>query len=120
MKKIFIILVVAVCICGCNNGNVNKSGILGHEEAVKLVDKGAVIIDVRTEEEYNENHIENAILMTLSTIDKETAEKNIESKDSIVIVYCKSGTRSKQAQEILNDLGYINVYDLGSIDNWQD
>ena len=64
-------------------------------------------------------HIENAILMTLDTINESVAKDVINSKDSYVIVYCRSGNRSKQAQELLNKLGYTNVYTLGSINNWQ-
>ena len=74
---------------------------------------------IKSESEYNEGHIDDAILMTLDTINETVAKEKISNKDSYVIVYCKSGNRSKQAQDLLNSLGYMNVYNLGSINNWQ-
>lgn len=118
MKKI-IILLITLCLSGCSN-SISKTGVITYEDAKELISKGAVMIDVRTPDEYNDDHIEDAILMTLDTINESTAKNIIDSKDKIVIVYCKSGNRSKQAQEILNDLGYTNVYNLGSIYNWQE
>ena len=119
MKKIFIIL-ITLCLVGCSNNNISKETVLTYEEAVKLIDKGAVIVDVRTEAEYNERHIENALLIPLDIISKEVLEEKIKDKDSYIIVYCRSGSRSKKAQEELNNLGYTNVYNLGSIDNFKE
>lgn len=118
MKKIFVIL-ITLCLVGCSNNNISKDAVLTYEDAVKLIDKGAIIVDVRTEREYNERHIENALLIPLDTINEGVLEEKIRDKDSYIIVYCKSGSRSKKAQEELNNLGYTNVYNLGSIDNYQ-
>lgn len=117
MKKIGLIILICIFfICGCSSNNKNIS----YEEAKTMIDEGAILIDVRTLPEYNEKHIENAILMPVATINEEIAKQNIMTKDSKVIVYCKSGNRSKQALKILTDLGYTEVYDLGSINNWQE
>ena len=117
MKKI-ILTIMTLFLTGCSS--ISKTGVITYSDALKLInDNSAIIIDVRTESEYNEGHIDDAILMTLDTINKSTAKDNISSKDSYVIVYCRSGNRSKQAQELLNSLGYTNVYNLGSISNWQ-
>ena len=117
MKKIFLIIAIML-LTGCTS--ISKKGVITYNDALKLInDNNAVIIDVRTESEFNEKHIDDAILMTLDTINESTAKDKINSKDSYVIVYCKSGNRSKQAQEQLNSLGYTNVYNLGSINNWQ-
>ena len=117
MKKI-ILIITMILLTGCTN--ISKTSVITYNDALKLINNNnAIIIDVRTESEYNEKHIEDAILMTLDTINESTAKDNIKNKDSHVIVYCKSGNRSKQAQEILNSLGYTNVYNLGSINNWE-
>lgn len=118
MKKIFVIL-ITLCLVGCSNNNISKDAVLTYEDAVKLIDKGAIIVDVRTDAEYDERHIENALLIPLDTISEDVLEEKIRDKDSYIIVYCKSGSRSKKAQEELNNLGYTNVYNLGSIDNYQ-
>lgn len=117
MKKIFIIL-ITLCLVGCSN-NISKDTVLTYDDSVKLIDNGAVIVDVRTEAEYNERHIENALLIPLDTISKEVLEEKIPDKEAYIIVYCRSGSRSKKAQEELNNLGYTNVYNLGSIDNFK-
>ena len=117
MKKI-ILAIITILLTGCSS--ISKTGVITYNDALKLInDNNAIIIDVRTESEYNEGHIEDAILMTLDTINERVAKDNIKGKDSYVIVYCRSGNRSKQAQELLNSLGYTNVYNLGSISNWQ-
>ena len=115
-KKILTMLILF--LTGCSS--ISKTGVITYNDALKLInDNNAIIIDVRTETEYNEEHIDDAILMTLDTINENVAKDVINSKDSYVIVYCRSGNRSKQAQELLNNLGYTNVYNLGSINNWQ-
>ena len=119
MKKIFTILII-LCLVGCSSNNISKDAVLTYEDAVKLIDKGAVIVDVRTESEYDERHIENALLIPLDTINEDVLEEKIPNKDSYIIVYCRSGNRSKKAQEELTNLGYTNVYNLGSIDNFME
>lgn len=119
MKKLFIILLTGILMTGCSNKKDN--GLISYMEAKeKIINEGAVLVDVRTEEEYNEKHIEGAVLLTLDTIDETTILDVVDSKDDVIIVYCQSGNRSGQAVEKLNALGYENVYDLGSIRNWEE
>jgi len=89
------------------------------EEAKKIIETGNVIlVDVRTQEEYNEKHIDGAILIPNETItDSQPAE--LPDKDADILVYCRSGKRSSEAAKKLADMGYTNVYNmLGGINEW--
>ena len=76
-----------------------------------------IILDVRTEEEYNSGHIENSILITVDDIESK-AEELLVNKDEKILVYCRSGNRSKKAADLLVKMGYTNVYDFGGIKDW--
>ena len=120
MKKLFILLFGIFLLVGCSNTN-EDNGLVSYMEAKEMIiNDGAVLIDVRTEAEYNEKHISGALLLTLDTIDEDTAISVIENKDTPVILYCQSGNRSSQALSKLEALGYTKVYDLGSINNWEE
>ncbi len=84
---------------------------INEEEMKFLVSKGAILIDVRSKQEYEEGHIEGAILLPEYDI-KKKAREVLPDKKKEIIVYCSSGTRSKKAQEELNDIGYMKVYNL--------
>ncbi|MBE6795675.1 MAG: rhodanese-like domain-containing protein [Ruminococcaceae bacterium] len=90
------------------------------EEAKRLMDteKDYVIIDARTEEEFKQGHIAGAILIPEYEI-KERAEAELADKDQLILVYCRSGRRSKIASQALADLGYTNVKEFGGIIDWQ-
>ena len=89
------------------------------EQAKTIMDteKDYVIIDARTTEEFAEGHIENAILIPEYEIAKR-AEKELPDKDALILVYCRSGRRSKIASEELVKLGYTNVKEFGGIIDW--
>ncbi len=89
-------------------------------EAKDMMDSAEelVILDVRTEEEYTEGHIEAAILLPVDEI-KERAKEVLPEKEKRILVYCRSGRRSKIASQELADLGYINVYEFGGIIDWK-
>jgi rhodanese-related sulfurtransferase len=88
------------------------------EEAYELLNKNeAILIDVRTVEEYNEGHIVGANLVPLDTIETEII-KAYPDKEAVYLVYCRSGNRSQQATNIMVDLGYLEVYDIGGINTW--
>lgn len=74
-------------------------------------DTNVILLDVRSRQEYEEGHLEGAINMPLYEIDKQRKEK-LPDKKHMIIVYCASGHRSKQAKEKLENLGYENVYHL--------
>lgn len=121
MKKILLLIVLSLILTGCGTQNENLSNhLITSSEAKEKIAAGALLIDVRSQEEYLEGHIEGAMLLPVGSINVSTVESIIPSKDSEIVVYCRSGNRSSQAKEIFNDLGYNNVYDLGSINNWHD
>ena len=120
MKKLFILLLGVFLLAGCSNKN-EDNGLISYMDAKeKIINEGAIMVDVRTEDEYNEKHIDGSVLLTLETIDDVSAANVIDSKDTPIIVYCRSGNRSSQALSKLEALGYTKVYDLGSIDNWKE
>ncbi len=90
------------------------------EEAKNIMDtqRDYIIIDARTEEEFAQGHIKNAILIPEYEI-KDKAEKALPDKNSLILVYCRSGRRSKIASEALVELGYTNVYEFGGIIDWK-
>lgn len=77
-----------------------------------------ILVDVRTQEEYDQGHIPNAILIPNETIG-ETMPEALPNLEDNIYVYCRSGNRSQQAAEKLAALGYQNVYDFGGIKNWE-
>ena len=88
------------------------------DEAKKMMETQKVIVgDVRTLEEYNEGHIPNAISVPLETIENE-AEAKLKNKDALILVYCRSGRRSREAALKLIEKGYTNVIDFGGIKDW--
>ena len=78
----------------------------------------AIILEVRDKEEYETGHIPGAVLLPLGTIDEDSAASVIPKKDSVVLVYCRSGRRSKQASQALAELGYTQIYEFGGINDW--
>jgi len=89
-------------------------------DAEKLMQKedGHILIDVRTQEEYAEGHIPYAINIPLDSIVSDMSEL-LPDKQQILLVYCRSGNRSKQAAAKLSDLGYTNIYEIGGIIDWK-
>ncbi len=115
MKKL-ITLLLAISLTGCGS---NESKVIDYQQALDLIEqKQALIVDVRTLDEYNSGHVENALLIPLDTISTQPLEQ-IPDLDTPIIVYCRSGNRSNQALGLLEDIGYTEVYDLGSINNWK-
>ena len=89
------------------------------EEAKQIMDseEGYIILDVRTQEEYDQGHIPGAILIPDTEVEV-TAEEVLTDKDQLLLVYCRSGRRSKLASEILVELGYTNIKEFGGIIDW--
>ena len=88
------------------------------DEAKKMMEtQKVIVVDVRTLEEYNEGHIPNAISVPLETIENE-AEAKLKNKDALILVYCRSGRRSREAALKLIEKGYTNVIDFGGIQDW--
>ena len=82
-----------------------------------MQDDNSILLDVRTIEEYNDGHLEGSINIPYNEIETRIKEISSINKDTKIIVYCKSGNRSSKAFDILKKLGYLNIYDLGSINS---
>ena len=88
------------------------------EEAYEMMtSQEVVVVDVRTREEYDGGHIENAVLVPNESIGSEMPEA-LPDKEATLLIYCRSGRRGKQAAEKLLSLGYQNVYDFGGVIDW--
>ena len=107
------------CI-GCSDGGSATYEQISGAEAKALMDSesGYIIIDARTQEEYDQGHIPGAILIPEYEI-ADRAEKELPDKNQLILVYCRSGRRSKIAAEELVKLGYTNVKEFGGIIDWK-
>ena len=93
------------------------SGTIDSKAAHALVkDQKAMILDVRTDDEFNARHIDGAVNIPVEDLDKRLGE--LTDKKRPVIVYCKSGSRSAKAAALLKAAGFTQVHDLGGIGNW--
>lgn len=92
--------------------------ITQQEAKVMMNAQDVIILDVREQSEYDAGHIPGAILLPVGTITKESAAAVILELDSVVLVYCRSGNRSKTASKVLVELGYTNIYEFGGINTW--
>ena len=124
VKGLIIMLLISLSLFGmtaCDGGNEKSSTYeqITPQQAKEIMDteKDYVIIDARTEEEFAEGHIENAILIPEYEI-ATRAEKELPEKEQLILVYCRSGRRSKIASEELVKLGYTNVKEFGGIIDW--
>jgi rhodanese-related sulfurtransferase len=120
MKKILIFLIMLFLLgCETNTKTENKVQIISASVGKTMLDESEsiILLDVRTLSEYNEGHIENALLLPLAEI-QTTAETVIPDKAKTYIIYCRSGNRSRQAADILLEMGYLNIYDMGGIIDW--
>ena len=106
-----------LCSCGTDKKELSTDRVITCSQKDELVKDGAILIDVRTAQEYAEGNLEGSINLTVDTISI-NIEKLVPDKNATIVVYCRSGNRSSQAATKLKDLGYTNVYDLGSINNW--
>ena len=121
MKRLVIVFLIVILLSGCtatkeeNKIMYNK---ITAEEAKEMIDTQEVIIlDVRTQEEFKEKHIEGALLIPDYEL-ANVAKSKLPDKNKKILVYCRSGNRSKSAARLLIDMGYTDVYDFGGIINW--
>lgn len=121
MKRILPLLIsLLLLLAGCGGNAADGSyQQITQEEAKEMMDSQKVIIlDVREQDEYDSGRIPGAVLLPVGTIDETTAAEVIPEKDSTVLVYCRSGNRSKTASSTLAELGYTNIYEFGGINTW--
>ena len=123
MKKLILIVLAMLMLsaCGQNKEKTQEAVYVNitAEEAKKIMDsqEGYVILDTRTQEEFDEGHIPGAILIPYDAI-TEKAETILTDKNQLILVYCRSGRRSKLAAADLVKLGYTNVKEFGGIIDW--
>ena len=124
MKKILILILLAVLMltaCGKEKETDREAVYVNitAEEAKQIMDSevGYIVLDVRTQEEYDKGHIPGAIVISHEEIG-EKAEEVLTDKDQLILVYCRSGRRSKIAAEALVELGYTNIKEFGGIIDW--
>ncbi len=126
MKKRMLWLFTAVLtlgLAGCGGGiQKEEPGYqqITAQEAKAMMDVGAgtIVLDVREQEEYDQGHIPGAVLLPVGEITQESASAAVPEKDTVVLVYCRSGNRSKAAAGELAQLGYTQVYEFGGIQDW--
>ena len=123
MKKLVFLLLAVMMLTACGQDKENDQGAvyvnITAEEAKQIMDteEGYIILDVRTQEEYNQGHIPGAIVISHEEI-AEKAEEVLPDKNQLILVYCRSGRRSKIAAEDLVELGYTNIKEFGGIIDW--
>lgn len=132
MKKtvsLLLVLITAVLfLCACSdNGSADKATVdqqatyrqISSDEAAEMMQtkSGYIILDVRTQEEFDAGHIPGAICVPNESIDT-TEPLELPDKDQLILVYCRSGRRSKEAAQKLADMGYTNIVEFGGIIDW--
>ena len=120
MRKLLPFFAALLLIAGCTapaQGNSYRQ--VTAEEAIALMEKesGYIILDVRTVQEYSEKHIPKAVNIPNESIGTEDLPA-LPDKNQLILVYCRSGNRSKQASEKLAALGYTNIVEFGGINSW--
>lgn len=117
---IFFLILCVFFFTACGTREKKVYMQITQDEAVKMMEeeKDYVILDVRTKEEYEAGHIPHAICIPNETIGTDEIEE-LPDKDQIILVYCRSGNRSKQASEKLLALGYTRIYEFGGIIDWK-
>ena len=134
-----LVLACMLMVTACTNKNANSSdtSLMGMQDEMKtqsetmkaeykkitadeakaMMTDDAVILDVRTEDEFAEGHIPNAVLLPQTEI-PEKAEMVLNDKEKTILIYCRSGNRSEAAAKQLINMGYTHVYDFGGINTW--
>ncbi len=126
MKKVFILLISALLIfslAACTMPwDKNSDGYkqISYEEAKKIMDeeKDIIILDVRTQEEFEGGYIKGAVLFPSQEVNEKTVDEKLPDKDQKILIYCSSGGRSKKVAQQLVDMGYTNIYEFGGINSW--
>ena len=130
-KTIFVLIssILLLVFAGCAGKQKSEDGssktasvantlkMVSMEEGLEIAEQNpdAIILDVRRDDEYRAGHIPGAVLFTMETITAETAAEILPDKNRMILIYCRSGRRSKIAAQALLDLGYTNLIEFGGI-----
>ena len=120
MRKLLSVFLAAILLAGCSAPKETVSyRQISTDEAITMMEEesGYIILDVRTPEEFADKHIPGAVNIPNESIGTEEIPE-LPDKDQLILVYCRSGNRSKQASEKLAALGYTNVVEFGGINSW--
>ena len=122
--RLSVLLASMLFMAGCSAGNTDSQETgykhISQEEAKEMMEKddNHIIVDVRRQDEFDEGHIPEAVCIPNESIGTEQPSE-LPDLNQIILVYCRSGNRSRQASEKLADIGYTNVYDFGGIQAWK-
>jgi len=117
---LIILLVAALLLSACAKKTENASYQQISQETAKEMmtkDDGHIIVDVRRQDEYDSGHIPGAILIPNESIGTDRPAE-LPDLDQIILIYCRSGNRSKQAAQKLTEMGYKNIFEFGGINTW--
>lgn len=120
MKHFIPLLLLTLLLSGCktaDKGNTFRQITMDEAVSVMKEESDYIILDVRTPEEFKEKHIPDAINIPNETIGTEEIPE-LPDKEQLILVYCRSGNRSKQASKKLAELGYTNIVEFGGINDW--
>ena len=119
MKKITAILLSLLLFAGCTAESTENYRQISQAEAAKLMksQENYIVLDVRTKKEYDDGHIPDAVNLPNEEISRDNLSL-LPDKNQMILVYCRSGNRSKQASQKLADLGYTNILEFGGINTW--
>lgn len=126
MKKIFVVILCLTLLflasCGNGDADVERRSYMSitAKEAKEIMENETdyIILDVRTQEEFDEGHIPGALLIPDYEV-SQRAESELPDKAALILVYCRSGRRSKNSAQTLAELGYTNVKEFGGIIDWE-
>lgn len=93
---------------------------LNFEEAWDIMnsDPSCIVLDVREDFEYATGHAANAVLFPIDDISEKSAAEILPDKNAAILIYCRTGSRSSEAANYLSSIGYVNIYDIGSLVDW--
>ena len=120
MKRALTIILIIICLTGCGakaQTSAYRQIDQGTAKDMMKADDGHIVVDVRRQDEYDAGHIPGAVLIPNESIGTEKPEE-LPDLNQTILVYCRSGNRSKQAAQKLADMGYANVYEFGGIIDW--
>lgn len=123
MKRLLALIIPFLLLAGCSANTAGEKASfleISQDEAMEIMEtqENFIILDVRRPDEFKEGHIKNAINIPNETIGEDEIPE-LPDKDQLILVYCRSGNRSKQASQKLAKLGYTNIKEFGGINTWK-